>query len=376
MSTAEPIEEVVFDRYTEAGIRIGEHENADIIVCDDAGWECFLAPGGSVDELILGEGFQKGLWKEGRMSIAEFTKKRTRAKLYGTPETTSAVGQNLENAPIVARVHYDLGNDFFEHILDPEMQYSCGLWSEAQGLGKAHNVAVAQWKKLRLTGTKMRLTPGDLVLDIGCGFGTLLRFLHEEWGIRGIGVTLSEEQARYAREVVKGLPIEIRVCDYRDLSCIDADHIVSVGMFEHVGPAHYKEFFGACHDLLKPSGDLLLHSIFGVLRGGTHSWLERYVFPAGELPVESQMRTASEDFFSIADRHRFDPSNYEKTLFAWNRNMHDAWPTLRESYVDKFFRTQHYYHQLCAALFGIGALCVEQFHMYKGVVPDCYQKVR
>lgn len=352
----------VTQRFGDAGIRLGlPGSDADIIMTP-AAYPYFLAGG----ELDIGESYQDGFWFEGRMGVDEFTKRRVHSRLYGPPGMTDPSQQSIENATRVAHRHYDLGNDYFRAILDPYMQYSCAWWHKG-----AKNLAEAQRHKMEGIGLKMCLKPGDSVLDIGCGFGGLLRFLHEQCGIQGVGVTISKEQAALAREHTKDLPIRIRVLDYRKLEG-QFDHIVSVGMFEHVGPAHYGEFFETCKRLLKPGGDLLLHSIFG---GGMNPWLERYIFPGGELPVKKQVEEAIEGLFVPMDWHWFG-RGYDPTLVAWDRNMHTARVELEAAgHGDHFFRTQHYYQLLCAGLFRSRVITVGQVHLFGEYIPD-YEQVR
>jgi cyclopropane-fatty-acyl-phospholipid synthase len=164
---------------------------------------------------------------------------------------------NLQTRPRArrdVRRHYDLGNDLFRHMLDPRMAYSCGYWRSAATL------ADAQEAKLDLICRKIGLRPGMSVLDIGCGWGSFVKFAAECYGARATGVTLSPEQARFAQDSCRGLPVEIRVQDYRDTPGT-FDRVVSVGMFEHVGPKNYRRFMECALARLAPRGLFLLHTI-------------------------------------------------------------------------------------------------------------------
>ena len=359
--TMADVVEHVTERYGRAGIRLGaEGADTDIIMTPGA-YARFME-----GEMGIGESFQDNLCREGSMTIREFTMKRIRGRLMEPPRKTKGYQQDLEHSPIVAREHYDIGNDYFRAMLDPYMQYSCGWYYKG-----AQNLAEAQEAKLLGTGTKQRLSAGDTVLDIGCGFGGLLRFYHERWNTRGVGTTLSQEQADFARESNKGLPNEFLVRDYRNLEG-QFDHIVSVGMFEHVGPEHYEEFFDACVRLLKPGGDVLLHSIFG---GGMDPWLEANIFRGGELPTKPQVENAIKGRFIAMDWHWFG-RDYDPTAMAWNANMKAARETLRgEKYDDRFFRTQDYYQQACAGRFASRIITAGQVHLFKEPT-DGYQMVR
>ncbi|HOE95371.1 MAG TPA: cyclopropane fatty acyl phospholipid synthase [Candidatus Sumerlaeota bacterium] len=244
----------------------------------------------------------------------------------------------------VARRHYDLGNDFYAAMLDPYMQYSCGYWKEAE------NLAAAQEAKLELIGRKLALKAGERLLDIGCGWGGLLRFAAERFGVEAVGVTISERQAELARARCAGLPVEIRLQDYRDLR-EPFDKIVSVGMFEHVGHRNYRLFFEVARRCLKREGLLLLHTI-----GGNRSescidpWIDRYIFPNAMLPSARQIATAAEGLFVMEDWHNFGPY-YDRTLMAWFDNFNDNWPRFREQYGDRFHRMWEFYLKSCAGGF-------------------------
>src|SRR5690606_23105516 len=151
--------------------------------------------------------------------------------------------QTMRPAPTVAYPHYDLGNDLFRHMLDPTMSYSCGYWRHA------HTLDEAQTHKLDLICRKLHLTPGMTLLDIGCGWGGLLHHAATHYGVQGLGVTLSKEQAEIACARCRDLPVEIRLEDYRTLQG-QFDRVVSVGMFEHVGRRNYATYFRTCARLL------------------------------------------------------------------------------------------------------------------------------
>lgn len=144
--------------------------------------------------------------------------------------------QTRKRSSKVIDEHYDLGNDLYEAFLDPYMQYTCGYWARADNLNDA------QLDKLELIAKKLDLKPGMKVLDIGCGWGMLCKYLAERHNVHCVGVTISEEQAQYAREKCKGLNVEIRIQDYRDVN-EQFDRMVVVGMLEHVGFRNYDEFF-------------------------------------------------------------------------------------------------------------------------------------
>ena len=195
--------------------------------------------------------------------------------------------------------HYQLGNELYQNMLDTFMAYSCGFWKEAKDLN------AAQEAKFDLICRKLHLQPGMELLDIGCGWGGFKKYAAKKYGVKVVGITLSANQAEYAREVCKGLPVEIRVEDYRDVKGT-FDRVVEIGMFEHVGEKNYREFFEIVNRCLKPGGLMMLHTIGSNTTGcGTDPWISTYIFPNGHLPSISQIGRAIEGLFVMEDWHNF-----------------------------------------------------------------------
>lgn len=236
------------------------------------------------------------------------------------------------------------GNDVFEAMLDSSMIYSCGYWEHAG------NLEQAQIDKLDMICQKLRLRPGETLLDIGCGWGGLARFAAERYGVKVTGVTVSKEQLALARERCKGLPIDLLLQDYRDLQG-QFDKIVSVGMFEHVGPKNYDTYFKTVRRLLKTDGIFLLHTI-GVAQTstGTDQWIDRYIFPNGKLPSAREIADAVEPWFIVEDWHNFG-MDYDRTLMAWWERFEKAWPALQSRYDRRFYLMWKYYLLCCAGFF-------------------------
>ena len=244
----------------------------------------------------------------------------------------------------VAEQHYDLDNNLFELMLDPHMQYSCGYWNNCD------NLETAQEQKLDLICKKLYLKPGMKVLDIGCGWGGLARFAAQKYGVTVIGITISKEQAKYAQNFCKDLPVTIRLQDYRDLN-ESFDRIVSVGMFEHVGVKNYLELMKIVRACLKKDGLFLLHTIgTNISTTSFDPWLHKYIFPNGQLPSVKQISQAAEGLFILEDWHNFG-INYDKTLMAWHDKFNDNWDTLKLKYDNQFYRKWKYYLLSCAGLF-------------------------
>ncbi|MEO6264790.1 MAG: class I SAM-dependent methyltransferase, partial [Luteimonas sp.] len=189
----------------------------------------------------------------------------------------------------------------------------------------------------------------------GCGWGEALRFAARRYGITGVGVTISRQQEAYARELCAGLPIEIRLQDYRDLD-EPFDRIFSIGMFEHVGVRNYRHYFEIARRCLiddpeTGGGLFLLHSIGGNLSVRyTDPWIGRYIFPNSMLPSAVQITQALEGLFVIEDWHGFG-TDYDRTLQAWRDNVEDAWETLPPRYDERFRRMWRFYLAASMATF-------------------------
>jgi len=269
----------------------------------------------------------------------------------------------------VGEKHYDIGNDLYEAMLDKRMIYSCGYWKDAATLDEA------QEAKLDLICRKMGLEKGMRVLDIGSGWGGFLKFAAERYGITGLGVTISREQAALANERTKGLPVETKLIDYQALEG-EFDRVISIGMFEHVGYKNYRAYFEKARALLAGDGMMMLHTI-----GGNHSvthgdpWSEKYIFPNGMLPSIAQIGRATEALFVMEDWHNFG-ADYDKTLMAWWTNFNAAWSQLEARYGPRFYRMWKYYLHIFAALFRARNVNLWQIVLSPRGVPGGYASVR
>ncbi len=252
--------------------------------------------------------------------------------------------QSPQRAFQVGQQHYDVGNDVFQAMLDSRLVYSCAHWA------RADNLEDAQADKLALICHKLALQPGMRLLDIGCGWGALARYAAEHHGVQVLGVTVSREQLALAREHNAGWPVTLQLADYRSLRG-QFDRVVSVGMFEHVGPKNHSAYFSTVQRLLSPEGLFLLHSI-GLDRStaATDPWIDRYIFPNGRLPSASALSRALEGRFVIEDWHNFGP-DYDRTLMCWWARFDAAWPRLAPRYGPRFYRLWRYYLLSCAGLF-------------------------
>lgn len=268
--------------------------------------------------------------------------------------------QSKKRAWIVGKEHYDLGNDLFSLMLDPYMQYSCGYWKEATTL------ATAQEAKLDMICRKLALEPGMSLLDIGCGWGGLAEFAARHYGVKVHGVTISAEQQKLAQQRCSGLDVTILLQDYRDLN-EQFDRIVSVGMFEHVGPKNYATYFDVVDRNLKPDGIFLLHTIGAIKTDmSVDPWIDKYIFPNGCLPSVRHVADASEPHFILEDWHNFG-ADYDKTLMAWHERFLQAWPELADKYGERFKRMFSYYLNACAGAFRARDIQLWQIVFSRGV---------
>jgi len=254
--------------------------------------------------------------------------------------------QKITRAYQVGERHYNIGNDLFQAMLDGYMQYSCGYWKDTD------NLEQAQLQKLDLICKKINLQKGERVLDIGCGWGGFAKYAAEKYGAEVVGLTISKEQAKLAREFCKGEKVKISLEDYRELN-EKFDKIISVGMFEHVGPKNYKTYMQMINRCLKDNGIFLLHTIVGLDdRINTDPWMERYIFPNGVIPSINQIMKAADGILTSIDTHEFG-EYYDKTLMAWWKNFNSAWSELKKNskYDERFYRMWKYYLLSCAGSF-------------------------
>lgn len=280
---------------------------------------------------------------------------------------------NLQRLPAStrnARHHYDRGNDLFEAMLDRRMTYSCAVWEDAETLDEA------QEAKLDLICRKLALRSGQRVLDIGCGWGSFAGYAAEHYGCHVIGITVSPEQVDYAKRRYADLPVEIRLQDYRDVN-EPFDRVVSIGMFEHVGPRNYRTFMNCAARCLKRDGLCLLH-FFATQRSWPNRydsevlWIKKHIFPGLVVPSLKQVGAALDGTFVTEDLDNIG-ANYDPTLMAWFDRFDHAWPTLRARYGDRFYRLWKHYLLSCAGAFRARKYQVWQIALCPTGVPGGYR---
>ncbi|MFT9083351.1 MAG: cyclopropane-fatty-acyl-phospholipid synthase family protein [Leuconostoc pseudomesenteroides] len=261
--------------------------------------------------------------------------------------------------------HYDIGNDFYEMWLDKTMTYSCAYFAS-----DSDTLEDAQMNKVRHILNKLHAQEGETLLDIGCGWGTLLFTAAKEYGLKATGVTLSQQQYDFVSDKIKaeGLTGQVTVYleDYRELK-EQYDHVTSVGMFEHVGKENLAAYFSKIDQLLVENGTALIHGITGQHKGaGVDAWINKYIFPGGYIP------NLAENIDHIMDAHLqvddLEPlrRHYQKTLEIWTDNFHDVSESVISRYGERFYRMWDLYLQACAASFESGNIDVVQYLLTKG----------
>ena len=322
--------------------------------------------------------------------------------------------QSRRRAPMVARRHYDFGNQLFEAMLGPNMNYSCAWWSgledvkkrkadgqgarngnPAQGSGVAPDTLPAcypqqpgarldeaQNAKMELICEKLQLQPGMTVLDIGCGWGSLARYMAREYGCHVTGISISRNQIEWAKQregagdgSVSPGRITWVLGDYRELRG-EFDRIVSVGMFEHVGRKNYRRYFRTARALLKPHGLFLLHTIGSISqRAGCDPWISRYIFPNGQLPTLDAIVQACHGLFVLEDCHNMG-ADYDPTLMAWHERFEAGLRAGAFDLTEAEARMFRYYLLSCAAAFRCRDIELWQIILSPGGVAGGYEAVR
>jgi len=358
-------------------------EKADIHVNGPNPWDMRLLAEGVPEQALsrgnlgLGEAYMEGAWDAeqldeffARLLATHVDQQVKPLRLLGHVLSAKLLNrQNIKRAREVGEVHYDLGNEFYAAMLDKRMTYTCGYWADATTLDEA------QEAKLDLICRKLQLKPGMRVLDIGCGWGSFMGYAAEKYGVSCVGVSISKEQVALAKQRYAHLPLEFRLQDYRELN-EQFDAITSVGMFEHVGHKNYRTYMEVAHRCLKDGGLFLLHTIGKNLRHSMPDpWIDKYIFPNGELPSIGQIGDAVDSLFVVEDLHNFG-ADYDKTLMAWCSNFEAAWPRFKDELGERFYRMWRYYLLSCAGAFRARDIQLWQWVLSKDGVPGGYRRER
>lgn len=258
--------------------------------------------------------------------------------------------QTRELSSRVTKQHYDAGNDLYEKMLGPSMSYTCAYWKDAKNLDEA------QFNKMDLIRRKLELQPGMKVAELGMGWGTAANHMHKYGNVDVTGVSLSEQQVKWAQENLAKEGLRFIWSDYRD-HCEDPKHmhtydrVYSIGMLEHVGYKNYAPFFKCIKALLKPDGLAVVHSIGEPdFVSASDPFLDKYIFPGAVIPAMSTITAGFENDFILEDWQNFG-FDYSLTLAAWNENANVFFKENPDKYTPEFQRMWEYYLKMCEALF-------------------------
>jgi cyclopropane-fatty-acyl-phospholipid synthase len=337
-------------------IRINGNRPWDIKVHNENLYRRIISKG----SIGIGEAYMDGWWEHMTMNLPT---------LWLWIKSTIFNMQTVSRATKVAREHYNLGNELYMSFLDPYNQYTCGYFHNT------HDLNEAQENKLELICQKLELKPTDRVLDIGCGWGGFAKYAAEKYGCHVTGISISDEQIKYAKDYCSGLPVEILKKDYRKMDG-KYDKVLICGMIEHVGYKNYRTIMKKVRELLKPDGLFLLHTIGSrISHKATDPWLGKYIFPNSMTPSIAQLSRAAEELFIIEDIHNFG-AHYAKTLLAWYDNFVENWSTIKHNYDDRFFRMWEYYLLSCTGFFASRTGQLWQIVLAPGGVHGGYKSIR
>lgn len=371
------IQEYIVNNLANANIQINGDRPWDIQIKNPQFYPRIMLQG----SLGLGESYMEEWWECEQLDQFFFYLLRGQVQEEIAPNNLTALWQKLRgklvnlqtlvNSLQLGKHHYDLGNDLFKTMLDETMAYSCGYWQDAQTLEES------QLAKLDLICRKLNLQKGMTILDIGCGWGSFMKFAAENYGVSCVGLTVSREQMKLGEERCQGLPVKFIFSDYRQFQWDKKfDQIVSIGMFEHVGYKNYPQFMQVAHKFLKDDGLFLLHTI-GNKKTITYSelWTNKYIFPHGMIPSLAQISQSLENYFIVEDFHNFG-ADYDLTLMAWLKNFEANWHLLKDKYGDKFYHVWKYFLCSCAGSFRARHIQLWQLILSKNGVLGGYKLLR
>lgn len=261
--------------------------------------------------------------------------------------------------------HYDIGNDFYKLWLDDTMTYSCAYFEKPDDTLKQ-----AQINKVHHILKKLNPQPGKTLVDIGCGWGTLMLTAAQEYHLKVTGITLSEEQYEYVVQEIKDLKLtdcaEVKLVDYREIKDQKWDYVVSVGMFEHVGHEDLPEYFRDVAQMLVDGGTALIHGITRQGSGALNAWIDKWIFPGGYIPgLTENIDNILNAGLQLSDMEMLR-RHYQRTLEIWEQNFQAHRAEVTQMMDERFSRMWELYLQACAASFASGNIDVVQYLISKG----------
>ena len=334
-------EAIVRELFELAGVTIGGAQPGDLRVHDPRFYARVIRDA----SIGFGESYMEEWWETDALDVTidKIMRANLKQKITGSWRmralTLKAVALNLQakaRSGASVEAHYDIGNDLYTRMLDPRMVYTCAYWKHAKTLTEAQDA------KLDLVCRKAGLEPGMRVLDLGCGWGGFASWAAEKYGCNVLGVTLSKDQVSLGNKLWQHLPVELRLCDYRDVEGT-FDRVVSIGMMEHVGPKNHRDMMRTIDRCLAPGGVAVVHTIANnrSLRHGT-AFIEKYIFPNAVAPSLAQIGRAVEGIFVVEDLHNIGP-DYDPTLMAWWNNFDRSYAEISARYDRKFYLMWKFY---------------------------------
>jgi cyclopropane-fatty-acyl-phospholipid synthase len=356
-----------------ADIEVGRSPSAEIIVHDDSFYRDVLTTG----SLGLGDSYIDGKWDCEKideliykiLTLGIHQKLAPVYNIAGEIKRRALNLQSRERAKQVIEEHYDLPSEFYASFLDPYFQYTCARFEGTADLDKAQEIKMGNICK------KLGLKAGDKVMDIGGGWGGLAHFMASNCGVEPTVVTLSKTQAEHIKRT-RGDEIKVQLCDYRDIP--DElngrfDAVTAVGILEHIGHQNYADFMGAVDRVLKPSGKLLIHTLYTPQsRPVSNAWLHKHIFPNGELAPREMIEENLSSDFEPADGPNGEKSteepafeditpNYFPTLHTWKDRLTESQKAGKINLSEREFRKWIYYFMSCAGAIKAGHMRVGQF---------------
>lgn len=360
-------EKIITELLAPAGITINGTKPWDIQVHDSRFFSRIIVDA----ELGFGETYMDGWWDCEALDecVNKALSFRVEKKLMGWKTAARIILSRILNHQSrsrsfeVGEKHYDLGNDLYRAMLDKRMNYTCAYWKNTSDLDQA------QEAKLDLVCKKIGIYKGMKILELGCGWGSFAKYAAEKYGAQVTGVTVSNEQVELGKELCRGLPVELRLQDYREVAG-QYDAVISIGIMEHVGYKNYRTYMQVVDRCLKKNGIAFIHTIGrNDSATNTNAWIDKYIFPNSMLPSITQIAHAMEGLFAMEDMHNIGP-HYDKTLMAWYANFEKAWPNLKTRYGDRFYRMWRFYLLSCAGSFRARSNQLWQFVMTRNGTPQ------
>jgi cyclopropane-fatty-acyl-phospholipid synthase len=355
---------IISSLFENAGIKINE----DLTVNDDTFFRDVLLKG----SIGLGDSYIEGKWDSDNIDILVFKilSQGVYQKVRHVYNGTRLIGNKFVNfqdrngSKKVINEHYDLPAEFYAGFLDPFFQYTCGFFDNTDDLN------IAQEKKMHLICQKLGLEKGSRVLDIGGGWGGLARFMKEMYGAKPTVITLSKEQAKHIKDTTQG--IEVWLNDYRDIPDLlkeSFDAVSAIGIFEHIGHKNYSDFMRIVNQSLKEDGRFLLQTLFTPYSTpSTNRWLNKHIFPNGELPPVEFIENSAANYFNAHNNSNNSQPHFQEltkhyypTLLAWDKNLRESLSNGEISMPEKKERKWHYYFMSCAGAIKAEHMRVGQF---------------